>query len=85
MAEGSLPVRIPGMTGRIHGMSQANEDALAILQRDWGTRYLVSITRPPGGDLTWQAARIGTTATFSLTADTPEDLNAQMAKDNGRL
>ena len=82
MAESSqLPRRMPGMSGRIHGLSPENEDALRILHHDWRTRYLVTIGRV-SGVLRWQASRIGTSATVSIEADTPEDLDRQIGEDD---
>lgn len=60
-----------------------NEDALRILARNWGTRYLVTVARFKGVQH-WEAARIGSKATFSIEADTPEDLNEQLGEDNSK-
>jgi|HubBroStandDraft_6_1064221.scaffolds.fasta_scaffold481852_1 hypothetical protein len=75
MAERSeLPKRIPGM-------SRENASALFDLKARWGDRYLVAIGRDGSGVQHWQAARIGSSATFDITADTPEQLNNKLGEN----
>lgn len=71
---GELPRRIPGV-------SRENATALAEIQSIWRDRYLVIIGRDSGGALQWQAARNGSSATFTITADTAEGLRHVVGED----
>ena len=53
----------------------------AEIQSIWRDRYLVIMGRDSGRALQWQAARIGSSATFTITAATAEGLRHMISED----
>jgi hypothetical protein len=67
----------PQASPRPHGMSQEEASSLFNLRLTWEGRYQVSFTKG-----TWQAARVGSSGDFSLTADTAEQLGQEIREDS---
>jgi hypothetical protein len=61
-------------------MSRADATALAILRQSWSDRYRVNYVQ--NAEQHWQAARVGSSARYSLKSDTAEGLNEAIGADS---
>jgi hypothetical protein len=60
-------------------VSPQDARALAILRQSWGDRYQVLYVQ--SAEQHWQAARIGSSADYTLRSDTAEQLNESIGAD----